>query len=239
MVMTAAAVLFTGLATASAQEVIWDYGHDAGQTNGCWANTTEGQNFAEPVRWETNQVVTGMRIFTCIARREGTVHVKFLADNAGVPGNVLETRDVTPASWEPDHTGENVVTANFDPVGLDANTTYWVGMSGNGFELGQHALNPGPDNNQMAQFSGPNFTGMTGVGDQKFQLLGGGKSCQYTITKSKGKGGCRTCPERGDNLNTESPCEEVGDCSKKVKTTVTCPDGPGTCKLKGKRSSCD
>ncbi|RJP41150.1 MAG: hypothetical protein C4547_01865 [Phycisphaerales bacterium] len=228
-----------GCSLAAGQEVIWDYGHDAGRTNGCWANTTAGQNFAERVIWETNQTVTAMRIFTCIAKRDGTVHIKILADNGGVPGAVVAAFDVTPDSWEPDHTGENVVTASFGPVNLDANTPYWIGMSGNGFELGQHALNPGPENNQMAQFSGPNYSFMTGVGDQKFQLLGGGDTCQYTVKKSKAKGGCEACPPKGGNFSSETECEDVGDCAKKVKATIACPGGgPGTCKIKGKRSAC-
>lgn len=70
------------------------------------------------------------------------------------------------------------------------------------------------------------------------QLITSGATCHYTITKSKGKGGCRNCPNRGDDLETQEGCENVEDCRKKVKTTINCLEGEGTCKIKGKRSSC-
>jgi len=66
-----------------------------------------------------------------------------------------------------------------------------------------------------------------------------GLKCQYTVKKSKAKGGCETCPPKGGNYASEADCEDIGDCAKKVKTTTACPGGgPGTCKIKGKRSSC-
>lgn len=67
---------------------------------------------------------------------------------------------------------------------------------------------------------------------------GGATLCQYTLTKSKAKGGCLSCPSKGDNYGTEAACESIEDCSKKLKTTIACPNEAGTCKLKGKRSSC-
>lgn len=68
---------------------------------------------------------------------------------------------------------------------------------------------------------------------------GGGKTCVYEITKSKGKQGCRTCPNRGDRIETQTPCEEVEECRKKIKTTIECLEGPGICKIKAKRTSCE
>ncbi len=68
--------------------------------------------------------------------------------------------------------------------------------------------------------------------------LGGG-GCVYTVKKSKAKGGCDACPPKGGNYNSKAECEVVKDCAKKVKTTIACPGGGnGTCKVKGKRSSC-
>lgn len=67
---------------------------------------------------------------------------------------------------------------------------------------------------------------------------GSGGRCTYSITKSKAKGGCDECPQRGDPLVTEERCEEPSDCQKKVKTTINCPNGRGTCKLKAKRDAC-
>jgi len=84
-----------------------------------------------------------------------------------------------------------------------------------------------------------NVPGVSGnIWGGEFQFGGGGR-CQYTINSSKSKGGCETCPELGDNFETQTPCEEVTDCRKKVKTTINCPEGNGTCKIKAKRSSCD
>ncbi len=69
--------------------------------------------------------------------------------------------------------------------------------------------------------------------------LGGGGGCAYTVKKSKAKGGCDDCPPKGGEYRSQAQCEDVKDCAKKVKTTIACPGGGnGTCKVKGKRSSC-
>ncbi|RJP32192.1 MAG: hypothetical protein C4547_14315 [Phycisphaerales bacterium] len=63
--------------------------------------------------------------------------------------------------------------------------------------------------------------------------------CKYTIKKSKAKGGCNTCPAKGDSFSSGQDCEVVEDCDKKVKGKISCPGGGnGFCKIKGKRSSC-
>jgi len=84
--------------------------------------------------------------------------------------------------------------------------------------------------------NGDGVEGNTAIDNVK--VIVGGGTCSYTIQKSKSKGGCQACPERGENLGTETPCEDISDCSKKVKTTINCPDGDGTCKIKAKRCSC-
>lgn len=78
--------------------------------------------------------------------------------------------------------------------------------------------------------------GWTAVDNVK--VVTGGGRCNYVIKKSKAGGGCEACPRRGDNFTSEQTCEEIEDCRKKVKTTLNCPSGPGTCKIKGKRDSC-
>jgi len=66
-----------------------------------------------------------------------------------------------------------------------------------------------------------------------------GAGCVYVVKKSKAKGGCGACPNRGDDLRTQTECEDIQDCDKKIKTIIACPGGGnGTCKLKGKRKSC-
>ena len=61
----------------------------------------------------------------------------------------------------------------FAPPVLLGSGTYWIGVSGNGFEAGQLSMvgDPGGDN-LMAQFAGTSFLFMTSVGDQSFQLFG-------------------------------------------------------------------
>ncbi|RJP38601.1 MAG: hypothetical protein C4547_04285 [Phycisphaerales bacterium] len=66
----------------------------------------------------------------------------------------------------------------------------------------------------------------------------GGPTCVYTLKKSKAKK-CDDCPAEGSDYGTEAECEDVGDCAKKIRTTIACPGGgDGKCKLKGKRSDC-
>ncbi|RJP32261.1 MAG: hypothetical protein C4547_14085 [Phycisphaerales bacterium] len=66
----------------------------------------------------------------------------------------------------------------------------------------------------------------------------GGPACNYLIKKSKAKA-CDVCPPKGGEFNSGVACEVVRDCVKKLKGTIPCPDGGnGTCKLKGRRSSC-
>ena len=65
----------------------------------------------------------------------------------------------------------------------------------------------------------------------------GGGNCYYKLKKVKAKK-CDSCPAKGSDFVTEAKCEKVGDCKKKIKTTISCPEEGNKCKLKGKRSSC-
>lgn len=110
------------------------------------------------------------------------------------------------------------------------------------YQTGGHTQNSRyPDNGEFwyaNDENGCSFDGQRNTPEMAFQVYLGGNTCQYTVTKSKAKGGCQACPQRGGNLPTEAECENVGDCRKKIKTTLSCPQGPGTCKVKGKRDSC-
>jgi hypothetical protein len=154
--------------------VIFDFGPTTGSVGGCWANTTESQNFAEQVNFPLGAIVDSIAIYTCIAPTAGTVHLKILTDDgAGNPGSVVYQEDKAPDSWVADPTtGGFVVVVNLTtPFNHTAATTFWYGLSGNAFELGQFSvLTPG--NGTMAQFSGPVFQFHTTVGDQMFQLSG-------------------------------------------------------------------
>ncbi|GAB4161579.1 MAG: hypothetical protein Fur0021_34860 [Candidatus Promineifilaceae bacterium] len=161
--------------------LIWDYGPTTGSQAGCWSNYTASQNFAEDVSFATSTSISTIVIYTCIGPVQGsTVHIKIRNDDgAGNPSNtLLYDADVTPTSWVADPmTGGYAVTADLPtPFTAAANTIYWIGLSGNGFELGQYSVQT-PDNGHMAQFSGPTFSFHTAVGDQMFQLYGGGGGC--------------------------------------------------------------
>ena len=71
--------------------------------------------------------------------------------------------------------------------------------------------------------------------------IGSSKTCRaaYRLKKVKAKRGCQTCPSKGDNYESEARCEEKKDCRKSVKTTINCPEGNGTCKLKAKKRRCE
>jgi len=154
--------------------VIFDFGPTSGAQNGCWQNQTAGQNFAEQVNFAQGAIVDSIAIYTCIGPTAGTVHVKILTDDgAGNPATVVYQEDKTPDSWVSDPTtGGFVVVVNLTtPFNHTPATTFWYGVSGNGFELAQFSVAT-PGDGFMAQFSGPVFTNHTNVGDQMFQLSG-------------------------------------------------------------------
>lgn len=75
----------------------------------------------------------------------------------------------------------------------------------------------------------------------RYQFVGecGGPACNYTVKKSKSKKGCDSCPAKGSDMSSGEACEDVGDCAKKIKGNIECPNGGnGFCKIKAKRSSC-
>lgn len=154
-------------------DLIFDQGPTTGSNAGCWSNYTTSQNFAERATLADTTNVTSIRIFTCIGPQSGSVTLKILTDAGGVPGSYLVYESVFPSEWTSEPTGGYRVTANLTtPFAAQAGQTYWYGMSGDGFELGQYSVQT-PDNGQMAQFSGSAYGSMAGVGDQMFQLYGG------------------------------------------------------------------
>ncbi len=62
--------------------------------------------------------------------------------------------------------------------------------------------------------------------------------CTYTLRKSRGRRGCDTCPEVGETYVSDTVCESAGDCDRRVKTQIDCPDGDGFCKLRAKGAAC-
>lgn len=170
------ALLAIGSSAGSRAALLWDYGPSTGSYGGCWANQTNGQNFAEKITFASAVTVTKVNYFSCFASYSGTsFHVKLLADSGGVPGAVLASQDLnyTSHTFFGTQDGNNVYKTVLDITALNlaANTVYWIGFSGNGFEAAQVSVRS-PGDGMMAQFNGSSYTGMTGVGDQEFQLEG-------------------------------------------------------------------
>ncbi|CAN5871901.1 hypothetical protein BH11PSE8_BH11PSE8_11320 [soil metagenome] len=167
--------LTCAVSAASAAGVVWDQGPGTGTTSGTFNNQTDGQNFADSVRFGADTVIDGLNFFTAETlgahAGPGDFHIKFLSDTAHSPGAVLMAIDTGFASSTvgvaPD---VNLYRFAFAPITLLADTTYWVGVSGNGFDAGQAAL-LAPQDGQMAQFSGSALQYQAvPVGDQMFQL---------------------------------------------------------------------
>jgi len=153
--------------------VIFDQGPLTGTNGGCWYNVTGSQNFAEQFSFSADRTVEGINIFTCVSPQSGTVHIKILDDNMGDPNNYIYEEDRTPDSWVADPaSGGYIVTCELQtPFTAGAGEVYWIGVSGNGFELGQYSVQT-PGDGKMAQFSARNFSFHTTVGDMMFQLTG-------------------------------------------------------------------
>jgi hypothetical protein len=176
--MLLAVMLLAGTSIAVAG-VVWDFGPSTGDINGAWANQTDSQNFADNVSFAANTTITGFNYFTEYTSFEGSsFHFKVLADNGGSPGAVLYAWDQAYSSFGYLETlgGRDIYEAQFTwatPRTFTAGTTYWVGVSGNGFEAAQASV-LAPGDSRMAQFTGATFVFMTeeSVGDQMFQLTG-------------------------------------------------------------------
>jgi len=125
-----------------------------------------------------NTTLTGFNLFTGNFPPGGTYNVHLYADNAGIPGALLASQDVTASSFSFYGTFNSVDVYEVQ-LGISmpvlGGVQYWIGASGNGFEAAQLSLKgPGdPGDGQMGQFSGPTYIFMTQVGDQSYQLLAG------------------------------------------------------------------
>lgn len=64
------------------------------------------------------------------------------------------------------------------------------------------------------------------------------KNCRYRAKRVLARGGCESCPARGDVLCSDASCGALPECPKSRSFTIPCPDGPGTCRITGKRQSC-
>ncbi len=157
-------------------DVIFEQGPLTGTYGSCYSNYTARYNLADQFSFDSDTDVEGIIIYTCISPRPGDVHIKFLKDAGGEPGDYMYEEDTTPAAWGPNPYGRGyqVVVYPSIPFKAVANTTYWVGVSGNGFELGNYSVRT-PDDGELAHFQGrveSRFSFHFRVGDMMFQLLG-------------------------------------------------------------------
>jgi hypothetical protein len=118
--------------------------------------------------------IHAMRIWGCIPPPNSgvTMTITMYADAGGAPGAVLNTMVGTP-------TVATVASGNYSytvslpsPISVNANTKYWIGMRGNGFEPGLKTVQNLGGNNAMARFNFGNPGGMHVLDDQAFVLYG-------------------------------------------------------------------
>lgn len=174
--------ILAGLASVvNGDPIIFDRGPDATTANTADVNLTNGQNLAGMFELSDADVLTGYELFAIrLVDPSETFHFKLLADASGKPGMVLASQDLLPASVVliPTHGGNQIYSMydysfSLSPLALAANTTYWVGLSGNGsLDPGQWDTIGNPSTLE-AIFSGPTFQTLNNpqIG-QMFQLEG-------------------------------------------------------------------
>ena len=165
-------VLFVG--GLSADTMLVDQSPSTGTPVCCWQNQTAQQNFADVFTITAPTYLTAYNQFTGDGfpnPAAGAFDFRIFANSGGIPGALITSWD---QAYDPFTVlGGGIAEESFTlaPVLLGPGT-YWIGVSGNGFEAGQLSmLGDAGGDNQMAQFNGTSFQFMTGVGDQSFQLF--------------------------------------------------------------------
>jgi hypothetical protein len=169
----AAAALVT--MAARGDDILVDFGPETGEYDRCYPlNNIVDDNRAESVEFVEFVMVTGLDLWTCVSSAKDEVHVRILIDDGnGEPGEDFLNRSLPPTGFEYDgkYNGTDLykVSVDFDPVLLRWNTPYWIGLSGNGWELGQ-AIIRGPGDDHYAAFNGLEFDRIYPGGDLMFRL---------------------------------------------------------------------
>jgi len=143
--------VFFGWSTFATATIIFDYSPFTTMGSGTsFANNSMGQNLVERIRFATDVQVTGMDIYS--QTTNGKVGDKVtirIFNNAGVkPGSLFTTlfEIISIIDTEGTNSTENnrKHTDFSTPVNLLANTDYWIGKSGTGFDIAQLGLNAFP-----------------------------------------------------------------------------------------------
>jgi hypothetical protein len=174
--MFAAAAALFAAGAANASSVVFDQGPATGSYAGLWSNDTSGQHFADQVTLAQTTQITGYNYFTLFNLSSETGSSAFnltvYSDAGGVPGTLLLSEDIGFSSVSSSN-GYNEYHFDLSSLTFTAGTTYWIGLSGNGFEAAQPSVagDTGGDGT-MAQFNGSSYSFTASIGDQMFQLTG-------------------------------------------------------------------
>lgn len=161
--------------------IILDYspGATGASVTGPWQNQAGRQNFAETFSFSTAEILSGMDIYSGngLPFVGQSVTVRLWSDIGGIPDALLsetvETIDIVDSDGTDGDPGIVRAHATFlNPLSLSANTTYWIGMSGTGSELGQVGIDGSnaPGDNTAAIFGGAGYQRQAEIGDMAFRL---------------------------------------------------------------------
>ena len=199
-----------GAGAAHADVVVFDQGPSRGALDSAYTDQSNDQNFVDMVTLGSTTRVTGYDFYSYydLSGETGAdaFHLKIFANNAatGLPGAPLVSEDVGFASATPlasipttylyeDSPGHwinvpyvaTMQELHFDipAFTMQAGTTYWIGISGNGFDAGMWTILDNFGDNAVAQiYADGNVPGVptflaTGdgseygpIGDQMFRL---------------------------------------------------------------------
>jgi hypothetical protein len=183
------AVLLGSTGGARAEPILWDY-----SPGGLGIPITEGpavlqnqatqQNLADRIFFTSPVGITGMDIYgggNSPPHVGDSATIRLYGDASGQPGQLL-TSFTAPLTAVDSIGAENTrvlrLHADFtNPLNLQANTTYWIGMSGTSTDFGQAGLSTPPargGDHRMAYFDGLQFkfVSLSPWGDMAFRLEG-------------------------------------------------------------------
>lgn len=174
-VAACAALAWAGAARGG--DIIWDFGPGTGNYRACSGNDTSNGHVADQVVFSEFVELTGIEMWTCISTPQGDMEIRIHLDNGfQEPGSEFLRWNMQPSRYEFDgnYNGTDLyrVRFDFDPVLLRADTPYWIGVSGNGWQLG-HATITAPGDDRHALFRRGEFERIVNsFGDLMFQLRG-------------------------------------------------------------------
>lgn len=146
--------------------------------DGNWSNMREFQHFGDSFMLDSDASIVAMDLYSgdIWGAVGDLVSIQLWADDGGSPGALLTefTEAITAIDTDGARGDTNRKYVEFTTaLNLMGGTTYWIGMSGVGFELAALGLgNPGaPDDGSMAQFNGDTFSFQSeNLGDLAFRL---------------------------------------------------------------------